>query len=119
MTEKTLNAIEIGATTALSIGVDFAVNKAIEKVVNPQSIPEKILTGMGGLGVSCAANYGLYKLVHGILHPEEAHTYEALVNECMECVKTNTEVSTIMAQIECRIENKVDDLYKKIMEGTV
>lgn len=119
MTEKTLNAIELGVTTVLSIGVDYAVDKTIKKLVNPQSVPEKILTGIGSLGVSCAANYGIYNVVHGALHPNEVQKYENLVKEVEEVVKVDTEVAATMAQIECRVENKVDEVYKKIMEGRV
>lgn len=119
MTEKTLNAIELGVTTVLSIGVDYAVDKTIKKLVNPQSVPEKILTGIGSLGVSCAANYGMYKIVHGVLHPNEEQRYEALVKEVEEVVKVDTEVAVTMAEIECRVENKVDEIFKQIMEGRV
>lgn len=119
MTEKTLNAIELGVTTVLSIGVDYAVDKTIKKLVNPQSVPEKILTGIGSLGVSCATNYGMYKIVHGVLHPYEEQRYENLVSEVEECIKVDTEVAATLAQIDCRVENKVNDIYNKIMEGRV
>ena len=119
MTEKTLNAIELGVTTVLSIGVDYAVDKTMKKLVNPQSIPEKILTGVGTLGVSCAANYGVYKVVHGMLHPNKEQRYEQLVHAYEDMANADIEAAVTMATIECRIENKVDELYKQIMEGRV
>lgn len=118
MTEKTLNGIELGISTVLSIGVDYAVDKAITKAVNPQTIPEKILTGIGIVGVDIACNYGIYKVIHGFAHPNENRKYEELVDEYVKAVGFNSEVAKIMAEHQVKIENSVDDIYKKIMEGT-
>jgi hypothetical protein len=118
MTEKTLNGIELGITTALSVGVDYVVSKSIAKAVNPQTIPEKILTGIGVTAVDLACDYGLYKMVHGIMHPNENRKYEELVDEYVKTVGFNSEVAKIMAEHQVKIENSVDDIYKKIMEGT-
>jgi hypothetical protein len=118
MTEKTLNGIELGISTALSIGVDYVVDKAITKAINPQTIPEKIITGIGVTGVDIACNYGIYKMVHGIMHPNENRKYEELIDEYAKAVGFNSEVAKIMAEHQVKIENSVDDIYKKMMEGT-
>ena len=119
MTEKTLNGIEIGLTTVFSAGIDFVVGKAINKAVDPQTIYEKILTGVGTAGVSVACNYGVYKVVHGVLNPNEEKKYEELVGSCVTALETNGELSKVMAEHEIKVENKVDDIYNQIMEGKV
>ena len=93
MTEKTLNAIEIGAVTVLSAGVDFVVDKTITNAVKPKTIPEKILTGVGIVGVDLACDYGIYRFVHGLLHPSETAKYEMLVQENIKAIETCSEVS--------------------------
>ena len=118
MTEKTLNGIELGIASAVSLGIDYVVDKAVIKAVDPQNIPEKILTGIGIFGVDLACNYGVYKVVHGIMHPNENRKYEELVNEYVKAVSFNSEVAKVMAEHQVKIENSVDDIYKKMMEGT-
>ena len=118
MTEKTLNGIELGITAALSVGLDFVIGKTITKAVDPQTIPEKIVTGIGILGVDIACYYGTYKVVHGMLHPNENRKYEELVDEYAKAVTFNSEVAKVMAEHQVKVENSVDDIYKKIMEGT-
>lgn len=119
MTEKTLNAIELGTVTLLSAGVDYVVDKTITNTVKPKTIPEKILTGVGILGVDLACDYGIYRFVHGLLHPSEIQKYEMLVQENIKAIETCSEVSKVMAQHEVRIEDAVGDIYKKMMEGTI
>ena len=118
MTEKTLNGIELGVTSVLSVGLDFVIGKTITKAVNPQTIPEKIVTGIGILGVDIACYYGVYNAVHGMLHPNENRKYEELVDEYTKAVTFNSEVAKVMAEHQVKVENSVDDIYKKIMEGT-
>lgn len=118
MTEKALNGIELGITTALTVGLDYVVDKAVVKAVNPQSIPEKILTGIGVTAIDVACYYGVYKAIHGITHPNETKRYEDLVNGYVEAVTFNSEVAKVMAEHQVKIENSVDDIYKKMMEGT-
>lgn len=119
MTEKTLNAIEMGAVTVLSAGVDFVVDKTITNAVKPKTIPEKILTGVGIVGVDLACDYGIYRFVHGLLHPSETAKYEMLVQENIKAIETCSEVSKVMAEHEIKVENAVGDIYKKMMEGTI
>ena len=119
MTEKALNGIELGVVTVLSAGVDYVVDKTIKNAVDPQTIPEKILTGVGIAGVNLGCNYGIYKIVHGILHPDEVRKYEELVGSCVTALDTNGELAKVMAEHEIKVENKVDDIYNKIMEGKV
>ena len=118
MTEKTLNGIELGVTAALSVGLDFVIDKTITKMIDPQTIPEKIITGVGVVGVDIACNYGVYKVIHGMLHPNENRKYEALIDEYVKAVGFNSEVAKIMAEHQVKIENSVDDIYKKIMGET-
>ena len=119
MTEKTLNGIEMGITTALSIGVDYVLDKTITKAINPQTIPEKIITGIGIGGVNLACNYGVYKVVHGILHPEDRVFYEKIIDEYNKRIEENSEVARLLAERQVKVEDAVGDIYKKIMEGKV
>ena len=119
MTEKTLKAVEMGVTSALSVGVNYVVNKTIEKAVEPKNIPEKIITVVGAAGVDLACDYAIYKMVHGLLYPSETVKYEMLVEENIKAIQTNAEVAKVMAEHEVKVENAVDELYNKIMGGTV
>ena len=89
MTEKTLNAIEIGAVTVLSAGLDFVVDKTVTNAV------------------------------HGVLHPSETQKYEMLVQENIKAIETCSEVSKVMAQYEVKVYDAVGDIYKKMVEGTI
>ena len=119
MTEKALNSIELGVVTILSVGVDYVVDKTIKKAIDPKTIPEKFLTGIGILGVNFACNRCIYGLVHNAMHPYEIKKYEMLVEENIKVIETNSEVAKVMAEHEIKVENAVDDIYKKIMEGKV
>lgn len=118
MTEKVKNGIEMTAVAVTSAGIDFLINKAVDSVYKPDDIPGKILCGVGKLGLSLGANYGVYKVVHGIMNPEEKKAYEDLITEYVNAVTFNSEVAKVMAEHQVKIENSVDDIYKKIMEGT-
>jgi hypothetical protein len=61
----------------------------------------------------------VYKVVHGVLHPNEEKKYEELVGACVTALETNGELSKVMAEHEIKVENKVDDIYNQIMEGKV
>lgn len=119
MTEKTLNGIEIGASAVLAAGINYVVDKTIIKMVDPQTIPEKVITSVGVTGIDLACQYGIYKLIHTITHPYEVRKYEMLVEENIKAIETCSEVSKVMAEHEIKVENAVDDIYKKMMEGTV
>lgn len=118
MTEKVRNGIEMTAIAVTSAGIDFLINKTVDSVYKPDDIPGKILCGVGKLGLSLGANYGVYKVVHGIMNPAEEKKYEDLVTEYVNAVTFNSEVAKVMAEHQVKIENSVDDIYKKIMEGT-
>ena len=118
MTEKVYNMIE-GCTSAIfSVGIDYILNKTIKSTINPKTIPERIITEIGILGINMACNYGVYKTVHAIMHPNESKQYEILVKENIKTIETCSEVAKVMAEHQIKIENSVDDIYKKIMEGT-
>lgn len=116
MTEKTYNGIETAITVVVSTGVDWVVNKTVDNFYKPEKLPEKILAGIGKFGVSMACNYGVYKVVHGMMHPYEDQQLPALVQQYNDAVKFNSEVATIMAQHQVKVENAVDDILKQ-MEG--
>jgi len=119
MTEKVYNMIEGCTSAILSVGIDYVLNKTIKNVIKPKTIPERIITEIGILGVNMACNYGVYKTVHAIIHPNENKQYEMLVEENIKVIKTCTEVSKVMAEHEIKVENKVDDIYNQIMEGKI
>lgn len=119
MTEKVYNMIE-GCTSAIfSVGIDYILNKTIKNMINPKTIPERIITEIGILGIDMACNYGVYKTVHAIMHPNESKQYEILVEENIKAIETCSEVSKVMAEHEIKVENTVNGIYKKMMEGTV
>ena len=117
MTEKTLQKIELGATGLLSIGVDYVVNKTITNLVKPEKLSEKIVTGIVIVGIDIAIDCGIQKMVHSILYPSEAQMYKSLVDENIEALNSYNEVQKVIAEHEIKIENSVDDIYKKIMGG--
>lgn len=117
MTEKTLSAIELGVSATLSIGVDYVVNKVVSKAVDPQTIPEKIMTGIGVAGVSAACDYAIAKMVHGLLYPSETDELKALVEVTRQTIDDCGEISKVMVEHEVKIEDAVGDIYKSIMEG--
>lgn len=119
MTEKTLNNIELGASILLSGGINYVVDKTIIKMVDPKTIPEKVITSVGVAGIDLVCQYGIYKLIHTMTHPYEIKKYEVLVEENIKAIETCSEVSKVMAEHEINVENAVDDIYKKIMGGTV
>ena len=45
--------------------------------------------------------------------------HEMLVEENIKAIQTNSEVAKVMAEHEVKVENAVDELYNKIMGGTV
>lgn len=119
MTEKTARNIGFGVSAVLSIGVDYAVDKAITKAVNPKTIPEKVLTGIGVIGVNAACNYAIWKSIESVLLPSESAKYEMLVNENISAINANSEVMKVMAEHTVQIEDAVGEVYRKIMEGKV
>ena len=119
MTEKTYKGIEAGIVTALGTGVNFVVDKAIIKAVDPQTIPEKIMTGVGIVAVDLAVDYGICKMVHSLMYPNEIKKYEMLVEENIKAIQTNSELAKVMTEHEVKVENAVEDIYRKIMEGTI
>ena len=118
MTEKTYRGIESAVTALASVGVDYVVNKTITNLVKPEKLSEKLITGVGVLGVDVAINYGIHKLVHSIMYPSEIQMYKSLVEENIKALESYNEVQKVMAEHEIKIENSVDDIYKKIIGGT-
>ena len=78
MNEKVYKGIELTAATVASIGVDFVVTKAVTNLVKPETIPEKILTTAGVLGINLAADYGLACMIHKMMYPNEDKKFEEL-----------------------------------------
>ena len=114
MTEKTYNMIEMGVVSVLSAGVDYVVDKTIKKAINPQKVPEKILTGVGILGVDLACNYGIYKMVDGVMKPNKEDTYKILVQTNIDAINGNIETARVMAEHEVAVENAVNEVLDKV-----
>lgn len=117
MNEKVYKGIELTITAVASIGVDYVVTKAVTNLVKPETIPEKILTTAGVLGINLAADYGIAKLVHETMYPSEAKKYESLCNDFVESVNTIGEFDEIMARNSIATANTVNDIYKKIVNS--
>ena len=115
MNEKTLNGIEIGASVLLSAGINYVVDKTIIKMVDPQTISEKVITSVGVTGIDLACQYGIYKLIHSMTHPYEIKKYEVLVDENIKAIETNSEVAKVMAEHEIKVENQVEEIYNQII----
>lgn len=119
MTEKALKAIELGVSSTLSIGVDYVVNKALEKAIDPQTKAEKAMMIIGAAGIDMACDYAIFKMVHSMLYPSEGQMYKMLVDENIAAIQENSEVLKVMAEHTVKVENAVEDLYKRIQEGNV
>ena len=114
MNEKILKGIEFGASAALSIGADFVITKAVTNLVKPETVPEKILTAIGTLGVELAVDYGIASIVHSALYPSDNCKYEKLAAETEEGFKVVGEFDQMVVDRYIKLDNKVDDLVKQM-----
>lgn len=114
MNEKVYKGIELTAATVASIGVDYVVTKAITNIVKPETIPEKILTSAGILGINLAADYGICQLIHSMMYPSEVSKYEQLEAQNVEALQITGEFNQIIAEKTIIIKNEVDKLVKQM-----
>lgn len=118
MNEKIYKGIELTAATVASIGVDYILTKAITNVVKPETIPEKIITGAGILGVNLAVDYGISQLIHSMMYPSEVSKYEQLEAQNVEALQITGEFNQIIAEKTILIENNVEKLIKQMENMT-
>ena len=130
MNEKVYKGIELTAATVASIGVDYVVTKAVTNLVKPETIPEKILTTAGVLGINLAADYGVACMIHKIMYPNEDKKFEELATQATNAIELQGQFNEIIAknsistnktvtEIYTSIINKPEQIVKNIMEGSI
>lgn len=117
MNEKVYKGIELTATTVASIGVDFVVTKAITNLVKPETIPEKILTTAGVLGINLAADYGLACMIHKMMYPNEDKKFEALATQTASAIEIQGQFNEVLAKNSINTNKTVHDIYNEIMSS--
>lgn len=117
MTEGLYKGIEAASVTLLSAGVDYVVTKVINNTCNPETIPEKIATGVGTVAVSLACDYGIYRMIHGLMYPSEADKYEMLLDETKKTIQMDAQVAKEMVIEELEIKDAVGEILNKINGG--
>ena len=130
MNEKIYKGIELTAATVASIGVDYVVTKAVTNLVKPETIPEKILTTAGVLGINLAADYGLACMIHKMMYPNEDKKFEELATQATNAIELQGQFNEVIAknsihtaktvtEIYTNIINKPEQIVKNIMEGSI
>lgn len=117
MNEKVYKGIELTAATVASIGVDFVVTKAVTNLVKPETIPEKILTTAGVLGINLAANYGLCTMIHKMMYPNEDKKFEALAAQSAEAIEIQGQFNEVLAKNSINTNKTVHDIYNEILNS--
>ena len=117
MNEKVYKGIELTATTVASIGVDFVVTKAITNLVKPETIPEKILTTAGVLGINLAADYGLACMIHKMMYPNEDKKFEELAAQSASAIEIQGQFNEVLAKNSINTNKTVHDIYNGIMNS--
>lgn len=117
MNEKVYKGIELAATTVASIGVDFVVTKAVTNLVKPETIPEKILTTAGVLGINLAADYGLACMIHKIMYPNEDKQFEELATQATNAIIVQGQFNEVVARNSINTNKTVHDIYNEIMSS--
>lgn len=117
MNEKVYKGIELTATTVASIGVDFVVTKAITNLVKPETIPEKILTTAGVLGINLAADYGLACMIHKMMYPNKDKQFEELATQATNAVMVQGQFNEVLAKNSINTNKTVHDIYNEIMSS--
>lgn len=117
MNEKVYKGIELTAATVASIGVDFVVTKAVTNLVKPETIPEKILTTAGVLGINLAADYGLACMIHKMMYPNEDKQFEELATQTASAIEIQGQFNEALAKNNINTNKTVHDIYNKIMNS--
>lgn len=117
MNEKVYKGIELTAATVASIGVDFVVTKAVTNLVKPETIPEKILTTAGVLGINLAADYGLACMIHKMMYPNEDKKFEELAAQANTAIELQGQFNEVIAKNSINTNKTVHDIYNEIMNS--
>ena len=105
------------AATVASIGVDFVVTKAVTNLVKPETIPEKILTTAGVLGINLAADYGLACMIHKMMYPNEDKKFEELATQSASAIEIQGQFNEVLAKNSINTNKTVHDIYNEIMSS--
>lgn len=117
MNEKVYKGIELTVATAASIGVDFVVTKAVTNLVKPETIPEKILTTAGVLGINLAADYGLACMIHKMMYPNEDKKFEELAAQATSAIEIQGQFNEVLAKNSINTNKTVHEIYNEIMSS--
>lgn len=117
MNEKVYKGIELTATTVASIGVDFVVTKAVTNLVKPETIPEKILTTAGVLGINLAADYGLACMIHKMMYPNEDKKFEELAAQATNTIEIQGQFNEVLAKNSINTNKTVHEIYNEILNS--
>lgn len=117
MNEKVYKGIELTAATVASIGVDFVVTKAVTNLVKPETIPEKILTTAGVLGINLAADYGLACMIHKMMYPNEDKKFEELAAQATNAIEIQGQFNEVLAKNSINTNKTVHDIYNEILNS--
>lgn len=117
MNEKVYKGIELTAATVASIGVDYVVTKAVTNLVKPETIPEKILTTAGVLGINLAADYGLACMIHKMMYPNEDRKFEELAAQANTAIELQGQFNEVIAKNSINTNKTVHDIYNEILNS--
>ncbi len=117
MNEKVYKGIELTAATVASIGVDYVVTKAVTNLVKPETIPEKILTTAGVLGINLAADYGLACMIHKMMYPNEDKKFEELATQAASAIEIQGQFNEVLAKNSINTNKTVHEIYNEIMSS--
>lgn len=117
MNEKVYKGIELTAATVASIGVDYVVTKAVTNLVKPETIPEKILTTAGVLGINLAADYGLACMIHKMMYPNEDRKFEELATQANTAIELQGQFNEVIAKNSINTNKTVHDIYNEILNS--
>lgn len=117
MNEKVYKGIELTAATVASIGVDFVVTKAVTNLVKPETIPEKILTTAGVLGINLAADYGLACMIHKMMYPNEDKKFEELAAQATSAIEIQGQFNEVLAKNSINTNKTVHEIYNEILNS--
>ena len=117
MNEKVYKGIELTVATAASIGVDFVVTKAVTNLVKPETIPEKILTTAGVLGINLAADYGLACMIHKMMYPNEDKKFEELAAQFASAIEIQGQFNEVLAKNSINTNKTVHEIYNEILNS--
>lgn len=117
MNEKVYKGIELTAATVASIGVDFVVTKAVTNLVKPETIPEKILTTAGVLGINLAADYGLACMIHKMMYPNEDKKFEELAAQATNAIEIQGQFNEVLAKNSINTNKTVHEIYNEILNS--